>query len=102
MAEPPIPPAGTPIDRWRPHWVSQVAHLLLLVGAAGAVFVAGRVHEGHFGVFLVLAGIALLLFPPQASVDWRIVGFAAALLLVCSMAMLPQSWFPVPDWRQRL
>lgn len=102
MAESSTFPLKSTGDRWQPGWISLLAHLLLLVGAATAVFVAGRVHEGNLGAFLLLAGVALLVCPPQVRVDWKIVALGAALLLVASATLLPQAWFPEPEWRQRL
>jgi|GEM_PF-385727 len=82
--------------------VSLVAHLLLMVGAAGAVFVVGLAVQGNLGVFLVVAGVALLACPPQCRVEGRIWGVAAALLISVSLAFLPHSWFPEPGWRHSL
>ena len=58
--------------------------------------------EGNIGLFLVIAGAALVLFPPRIRVDWKLWALGLALLLLASLAFLPQSWFPEPAWRQSL
>ena len=89
-------------DRWQPRRVSQAAHFLLLLGATAAVFLAGVAHEGNLGAFLVMAGAAFLICPPQVRVSWKVWAIAAALLLLASLALLPHSWFPEPRWRHIL
>lgn len=96
-----FPPARTDARRSSGP-ISLVAHLLLLVGAAGAVFLAGGSPEGSLGVFLILAGIALVGCPPQARVDWKYWGLGAGMALAASLALLPYRWFPEPSWRPRL
>ena len=89
-------------DPWQPRRVSQAAHFLLLLGATAAVFLAGVSHEGNLGAFLVMAGGAFLLCPPQVRVSWKLWAMAAALLLFASLALLPHGWFPEPNWRHLL
>jgi hypothetical protein len=89
-------------DEWRPGRVSIAAHLLLILGAGAAVFLAGGPHEGNLGVFLVVAGLALIACPPQARVNWQIWAVGAAFVLCASLALVPHHWFSDPEWRQRL
>ena len=91
-----------PPDDWRPGRVSVAAHLLLLLGAATAVFLAGGPQEGNLGVFLLVAGLALMACPPRARLNWKIWAVAAGILMCASLALLPHSWFPDPEWRLRL
>ena len=89
-------------DRWQPRRVSRAAHFLLLLGATMAVFLAGVAHEGNLGVFLVMAGAAFVLCPPQVRVSWKVWAIGVALLLFASLALLPHDWFPEPKWRHIL
>jgi O-antigen ligase len=102
MVEKPLHSTAPRSVSWRPRRVSQFAHLLLLLGAAAAVFLAGGPPEGNLGVFLLVAGVALLVFPPQVRVDGKFWLITTLLLLCASTAFLPYDWFPIPAWRQKL
>ena len=79
-----------------------VAFALLLGGAAAAIFLAGGADQGNLGVFLLGAGVALLIGSPRVRVPWT-VWLAAAAFLGCSAAsLLPARWFHLPLWRQNL
>ncbi len=73
-----------------------------MLGAAVAMFCCRVAQEGNIGLFLVIAGVALVVFPPRIRVDWKLWVLGLALLLLASLAFLPQSWFPSPAWRQSL
>jgi tetratricopeptide (TPR) repeat protein len=75
---------------------------VLLAGAITAVFLAGGPQEGNLGAFLIIAGLALVVCPPQIRVEPRFWWIAIALVLAASMALLPHGWWPEPGWRQRL
>ena len=94
--------AASETVRWPSSRFSTAAHLLLLLGATAGVFLAGMWDEGSIAAFLTVAGIALLVCPPRIQVDWKIWAAASALLLAASLALLPQSWFGAPAWRQQL
>ena len=49
-----------------------LAHALLLGGATVAVFLAGKPQQGALGVFLLFAGVALIVCPPRVAVEWRL------------------------------
>lgn len=87
---------------WRPSRFSSVAHSLLLLGAVAGVFLCGMWDDGCIAAFLMMAGIALLVCPPRIRVDWKMWAAASALLLAASLALLPQEWFGVPEWRRQL
>ncbi|HZJ16752.1 MAG TPA: O-antigen ligase family protein [Chthoniobacteraceae bacterium] len=89
-------------DDWRPSRISAAAQLLLMLGAAAAVFLAGGPHEANLGVYLVVAGLALVVCPPQARLTWKMWAVGAGLVLCASLALLPHDWFPNPEWRGRL
>ena len=78
------------------------AHLALLSAAAIGVFLAGGPVQGSLGIFLAIAGAALVVFPPRAAVHWQIWLAVGALLLCCSFAFLPAAWFSEPIWRHNL
>ena len=79
-----------------------LVHGWLLAGAAAAVFLAGGPEQGSLGVFLVCAGLALALRPPQVQVDWRLWLAAGGLVASGALALLPSNWFRTPAWRQTL
>ncbi len=95
-------PAPRTPDAWQPSRISPVAHLLFLIGAAAGIFLAGGRQDGNFAVFLMAAGVALLLCPPRIRVDGKVWLAAAALILSASLALLPQSWIGAPAWRRDL
>jgi hypothetical protein len=94
------PPTGDALGQ--PGWISVLAHLLLLFGAAVAVFLASQTFPGRLGAFLVAAGLALLICPPRVRVDGKLWAAGGALVVAASMALLPHAWFPEPTWRQAL
>ncbi len=79
-----------------------LAHGLLLGGAGAAIFLAGGAPQGNLGVFLLCAGVALILCPPRARVERRLWMAAAALVGCGGLAFLPARWLPTPLWRQAL
>ena len=94
--------AAADATRWQTSRFSIAAHLLLLLSATAGVFLAGMWEEGNIAAFLTIAGLALLVCPPRIQVDSKIWAAAVALLLTASLALLPQSWFGTPEWRQQL
>ena len=102
MAEDFAGSAAADATRWQTSRFSIAAHLLLLLGATAGVFLAGMWDEGNIAAFLTIAGIALLVCPPRIQVDWKIWAAVGALLITASLALLPQSWFGIPAWRQQL
>ena len=78
------------------------AFILLMVGAAAAIGLAGGAEQGNLGVFLLFAGTALTLCPPRARIRWP-VWLAAAFLGLCGAAsLLPAHFFHPLFWRQAL
>ncbi len=82
--------------------VSVVAHMLLLVGAAVAVFLAGGPQQANLGAFLVFAGVALIFCPPQQAVHPGLGMIGGGLVAAVCLAFLPQAWLPTPQWRRML
>ncbi len=89
-------------DAWHPGRRSLAAQLFLLSGASVSVFLAGGPQEGNLAVFLIFAGLALVACRPVAEVDGIRWGIAGGLVLMASLALLPQGWLPTPAWRQGL
>ncbi len=104
MENTPASPLPRPASPGRPPQSPRaiLAHALLLAGAAGAVLLAGGAAQGSLGVFLVCAGLALLLCPPQTAVPGRLWLAGAALLACCAASFLPVRLLPVPAWRTAL
>ena len=73
-----------------------------MFGAAAAMFYCRVAQEGNIGLFLVIAGAALVVFPPRIRVDWRLWALGLTLLLLSSLALLPHGWLPSPAWRHSL
>jgi O-antigen ligase len=78
------------------------AHFLLLLGAAGAVFLAGGPPQGNLGLFLLCAGAAMLGCPPRVRCEGKFWLIGAGLLAAAALALLPQNWLPAPGWRKQL
>lgn len=96
----PVPP-GTPRSRSQP--VRSVwAHALVLLAAAAGVFLAGGPVQGSLGVFLLLAGVALIAFPAATKVGWGVWAAAGGIVACSALALLPAGWFPMPAWRATL
>jgi hypothetical protein len=83
-------------------WLSSLVCGWLLAAAAVVVFLGSGPVQGSLGLFLVAAGAALFLCPPQEKVAWRLWAASAGLILCASLAFLPAHWFPVPAWRKCL
>ena len=77
-----------------------LAHGLLLGGAGAAIFLAGGAPQGNLGVFLLCAGVALVLCPPRVRVEWRLWAAAGGLIFCAALSFLPARWWAVPQWRQ--
>ncbi len=81
---------------------SVVAIALLLAGATAAIFLAGGADRGNLGVFLLCAGLALIVSPPRTPVP-RGVGWALAATFLCATgALLPARLFGESVWRKAL
>lgn len=78
------------------------AFAILLTGATAAMFLAGGAVQGNLGVFLLCAGVALILCPPRVAVRPGVWLTAAAFLLCSASTLLPARFFHVPLWRQTL
>ena len=91
-----LPGAGTP------SLFPLAAFVLLLLGAAASVFLAGGAPQGNLGVFLLCAGTALLLCPPRAAVKSSVWLAAAAFGLCSAGSLLPARFFHELLWRQNL
>ena len=89
-------------DDWRPSKLSPFAHVWMLLAASLAMFYCRVAQEGNVGLFLVVAGAGLVLFPPKITVDWKIWGIGAALLVLSMSALLPHGWISDPAWRKSL
>lgn len=83
-------------------WFSPAAHLLMLIGATFAVFLAGVRTEGNIAAFLLATGLALLACPPRVRVDWKTWAIALALPAAASLALLPHGFLPTVEWRRQL
>lgn len=81
--------------------VSLLAQLLLLLSASGAVLLAGGPQQGALGVFLVGAGFSLIVCPPQRTLPRSIGLMATITLALAALALLPNDWITLPQWRTR-
>lgn len=85
-----------------PPFRSALVQAVLVVGAMVAVFLAGGARQGATGLFFVCAGVAMILFAPNRIVPLRYWILCAGILAASSLSLLPQAWFPTPEWREGL
>jgi hypothetical protein len=78
---------------------SALVQVLLVLGAMAAVFLAGSARQGATGIFFVCSGLAMIVFAPNRIVPLRYWVLCAGILAASAMSLLPQSWFPTPEWR---
>lgn len=81
---------------------SALVQFILLAAAIVGVFLAGTVRQGTTGIFLLVAGAAMVLLAPNRVVPWRYWILALAIFGMASLSLLPQSWFYAPPWRVAL
>ena len=82
-----------------PPFRSALVQVLLVLGAMAAVFLAGSDRQGATGIFFVCSGLAMIVFAPNRIVPLRYWMLCAGILAASAMSLLPQSWFPTPEWR---
>ena len=85
-----------------PPFRSALVQVILVLGAMAAVFLAGGARQGATGIFFVCAGLAMIVFAPNRVVPLRYWLLCAGILAASSLSLLPQTWFPTPEWRQAL
>ena len=78
---------------------SGVVHALLILGAMAGVFLAATRSQGASGIFLSVAGAAMILLPPNRVVPWKYWALCGAMILFASLSLLPHGLWPVPEWR---
>lgn len=78
---------------------SALVQALLVLAAMAAVFLAGSARQGATGIFFVFAGLAMILFAPNRIVPARYWVLCAGILASSALSLLPQVWFPTPEWR---
>jgi O-antigen ligase len=79
-----------------------LANLLLLLAAAISVMVAGMQDAWAVAVFLAGAGLALFSVRPLVRPSAVPLVLVALFCILCLLAFLPSSYFPVPEWRSAL
>ncbi|MCX6974663.1 MAG: O-antigen ligase family protein [Verrucomicrobia bacterium] len=94
--------SGSSQQKTYPPFRSTVVQGLLILGAMVAVFLAGSVRQGATGIFLVVAGVAMVFLAPNRIVPRRYWILSGGLLLCASTSLLPQAWFYAPPWRLSL
>ena len=82
-----------------PPFRSALVQVILVLGAMAAVFLAGGARQGATGLFFVSAGLAMILFAPNRIVPLRYWLLCAGILGASALSLLPQTWFPTPEWR---
>jgi hypothetical protein len=78
---------------------SFVVQLFLVLAALSGVFMAGTIRQGATGIFLTVAGAAMVCLAPNRVVPWRYWILCGGLMLSASLSLLPQGWFYQPAWR---
>ena len=82
-----------------PPFRSGVVHALLILAAIGGVFLAGTIRQGSSGIFLAVAGAAMILLPPNRAVPWKYWLVCGVMLGCASLSLLPHNLWPMPEWR---
>ena len=82
-----------------PPFRSAFVQVILVLGAMVAVFLAGSARQGATGLFFVSAGLAMILFAPNRIVPLRYWLLCMGILAASALSLLPQAWFPTPEWR---
>ena len=81
---------------------SSFSILLLFLASLVSIFLAGGPRQGGMGIFLSVAGLALLIFPAPRATPWVYWLLALLFVTIASNPMLPVGWFgsdAVPAWR---
>jgi hypothetical protein len=82
-----------------PPFRSAVAQSALIFAALAAVLLGGSIRQGSTGIFLTMAGAAMVLLAPNRAVPWRYWVLGGGLIACASLGLLPQAWFHTPPWR---
>ena len=82
-----------------PPFRSLVVQMFLILAALAGVFLAGSIRQGSTGIFLAVAGAAMVFLSPNRVVPWRYWLLCGGLMLSASLSLLPQAWFHTPLWR---
>jgi hypothetical protein len=82
-----------------PPFRSLAVQLFLVLAALAGVLIAGTIRQGATGIFLTVAGAAMVFLAPNRVVPWRYWILCAGLMLSASLSLLPQAWFYTPPWR---
>jgi O-Antigen ligase len=85
-----------------PPFRSALVQTSLVLGAMAAVFLAGSARQGATGIFFVFSGLAMIVFAPNRIVPLRYWLLCAGIFVASSLSLLPQAWFPTPEWRLAL
>jgi hypothetical protein len=82
-----------------PPFRSALVQTFFVLAAMVAVFLAGSARQGATGIFFVVAGLLMLVFAPNRIVPLRYWLLCAGILGASALSLLPQAWFPTPEWR---
>ncbi len=82
--------------------VQTLPNLLLLLGAAASITIAGTEDVWAIAVFLGSAGLALLFVRPTNRLPALPLVLMALFCALVLAAFLPQEYFPLPEWRRAL
>jgi len=95
-------PRNQTVKKHYPPFCSGVVHALLILAALAGVFLAGTIRQGSTGIFLTVAGAAMILLPPNRAVPWKYWLLCGAMLGFASLSLLPHGVWPMPEWRAGL
>lgn len=87
------------VKKTYPPFRSGVVHVFLILGGMAGVFMAGTIRQGASGIFLTVAGAAMILLPPNRVVPWKYWVLCGAMLGFAALSLLPHEWWPLPAWR---
>ena len=84
---------------------SRLSIFLLLVSALAAIFLAGGPRQGGMGIFLMIAGMVLVIFPAPRAASWVYWLLALLIVAAASSSLFPVEWLgrnAIPPWRMEL
>jgi hypothetical protein len=87
--------------RSRSGMMSLIPVALIVLGALGAVFMAGDGAAWSYGAFLLISGVTLIGFRSHVQISWRYFIIAALILLSAGLSLMPWRG-PLLPWRAAL
>lgn len=79
-----------------------LAQGLVLAASSASVLLCGGLPQGSMGIFLLVAGAALVVIPPAERISPAIWLAAGLVVCACALSLLPAAWLHETGWRRSL